>query len=674
MRFTPLLAGWLLAIGVSAGVRLWNALQGPLMWGYDAWGHVAYVLFLDLYQAVPWADQGWSYFHPPFHYLLGWLLTLPGDAEVLVRGLSVWGSSMSLGTAAVAAWLLRRTHPERPGLALLGFSVLALLPAHLFMSPMPGNEMTLTLLTAASIGVFAANETRPQPSRAIDLITALLLGLALLTKFSGLLPLLVIVSSLGLRGIHARVARGDAALLRRDLQRAAVISVLALAISAPYYARNLSGFGTPFQLSRDFPLVAEVERDQAPGSRSWRDYVSLSTSTFSNPDPRSPALLHSVWSSVYLNVWADVYRQTDVVASPEQKRVEQAMFRRMALLGLLPTALFLIGAGFAVADVLADRRRGVYLPLLLLTAASVAAFIFFSWRVPQWSALKSSYLMALSLPFAVFVPRAVEALESRIPALPRRLLPALLSIVAGCGALAALEGLAFPRRADAPATGAVHFYFEEYSKARPLYARLISGAGYKVPWLENLAALEIAEGHPARARAHYERAVDIAKRHGREDAHRAGRLAVAQALAHDVRGGLATLDSTIQDRPLPELIANRGVLHAYLGQTESALLDLRRSVSLDPHLVAAWRNLALLETDPARAAQAATAARDAACSPPRGYPHGLGTGEILEWGIGRRWLLRLDAELSDPDHDLGLRVLLPRDHRDACAELNRSLR
>ena len=62
---TWLLAGWVVTLGVTVGVRLWNALTGPLMWGYDAWGHVAYVLFLDLYRAVPWADQGWSYFHPP---------------------------------------------------------------------------------------------------------------------------------------------------------------------------------------------------------------------------------------------------------------------------------------------------------------------------------------------------------------------------------------------------------------------------------------------------------------------------------------------------------------------------------------------------------------------------------------------------------------------------------
>ena len=86
-----LAAAWLAVIALAAVPRLWNALAGPLMWGYDAWGHVAYVLFVDLYRAAPWADQGWSYFHPPLHYGIGWVLAQFGSGDVLVRGLALWG-------------------------------------------------------------------------------------------------------------------------------------------------------------------------------------------------------------------------------------------------------------------------------------------------------------------------------------------------------------------------------------------------------------------------------------------------------------------------------------------------------------------------------------------------------------------------------------------------------
>ena len=120
-----LIGGWIAAIVAAAVARIWTALAGPLMWGYDAWGHVAYALFLDLYHGVPWADQGWSYFHPPLHYLFGWVLAQFGSGEVLMRGLPLVASAASLATAALAGILVRRVAPSQPGLALLGFTAVA---------------------------------------------------------------------------------------------------------------------------------------------------------------------------------------------------------------------------------------------------------------------------------------------------------------------------------------------------------------------------------------------------------------------------------------------------------------------------------------------------------------------------------------------------------------------
>ena len=97
---------WSLSIGAAAGLRAWNALTGPLLHGYDAWAHIAYVLFLDLYHALPYADQGWSYFHPPLYYLLGFVIAQLGDADVLARGLALLGGAASVGVAAVVAWLV----------------------------------------------------------------------------------------------------------------------------------------------------------------------------------------------------------------------------------------------------------------------------------------------------------------------------------------------------------------------------------------------------------------------------------------------------------------------------------------------------------------------------------------------------------------------------------------
>jgi tetratricopeptide (TPR) repeat protein len=658
-----LLAGWGAALAAALGVRLWNALAGPLLWGYDAGGHVAYVLFLDLYRALPWADQGWSYFHPPLHYALGWLLAQAGSGELLMRGLPLLASAASLGTAALAAWLVRRVSPEAPGLALAAFAALAFLPVHLFMSAMPGNELTACFAGAAALAAFIANESRARPTLAGAAGVGLLAGLDLLSKFSGLMVLLVALCSLALRPL-LRGAWHDAP--ARVAVRGALLAAAALALAAPWYARNLAAFGNPFQLSRDFELVAAVERDQPPGSRSLRDYWSLPLDALRDPNPLAPHLLHSVWATAYLNVWADIYRESDVERALEAERGRRSSTRWMALLGLLPTGLAAAGGLLALRDALRGRRRAAYVPLLIQSAASLAAFALFSWRVPIWSALKASYLFGLSLPYALFLARALEAWRAwpalaRAGAWPRALLPAGLAGVWLAACAVAAAGGVLPRRADAPAAGAVHFYFGEYEAARRLYGRLVEGARHPVPWLDNLAAVELAQGNAAQARRLYARAVDLEERLAGADPRRRGRLAVATALAGDPERALALLDGVLKGAPLPELLANRAAIRASLGDALGAEADLRRALEGAPEQLPAWLNLARVLEQQGRAEEAAGARARAAelrCLPPRGYPYGVGTGEVLEWGVARRGLLLLE--------DSGLRLAPPSFYRRSC--------
>jgi tetratricopeptide (TPR) repeat protein len=656
------------------------------MWGYDAWGHVAYVLFLDLYRAVPWADQGWSYFHPPFHYALGWLLAQVGRGEVLMRGLSLLSSAASLATAALAAWLARVVTPERPALALAAFAAVACLPVHYFMSPMPGNELTEALLTAATLAVFVAVERREPVRLRSALAVGVLAGLALLTKFSGLLVLLVVLACLLLRPL-LRAGWHDEP--RRVAARGLLVVLVALALAAPYYARNIRAFGTPFQLSRDFPLVQQAEAGQPPGVRSWRRYVRFPLEAFSDPNPLAPHLFRSVWASVYLNVWADTYRESDVERALEAERGPRRSTRLMVLLGLLSTAVAFAGAGLALGDVRRGRRRAVYLPLLLQSAVSLVAFAVFAWRVPLWSALKSSYLLGLSLPYALFMARSFEALAGWPGRWQRALLPLGVAGVALAASVVATDGLVLPRRANSPAAGAVRFYFGEHGEARREYERLAANSAYPVAWLDNLAAVELADGRTGEARRFYARAVALERAAGRRNDERLAQLAAATALDGDASGALALFDEVLDSQRLPEPLANRGALRAAQGDLAGAEADLRVALEANPEMVPAWRNLARVLERSGRAAEAESARRraaDQACRAPRGYPYGLGTGEVLEWGVGRRWLLlweqggeaaaqrggaeRRQAPARAEGHEpTALRAALPSFYREACRRL-----
>jgi len=657
---TAVAAGWIVAIAAAVGVRGWNALTGPLLWGYDAWGHVAYVLFLDLYRGVPWADQGWSYFHPPLHYALGWLFAQARSGEFLARGLMLLSSLGSLATAVVAAAVVRRTSSDvptlAPALALLGFAAVALLPVHLVLSAMPTNELTFTFFSAAAIAAFIANERRTEPTLVGDASVGVLLGLSFLSKFSGLIPFVSVIAALVVRPFLQPPPR-----FARVFVRVALLVGITLAVSAPYYARNLQAFGTPFQKSSSFSLVKDLEAQQPPGVRGWRDYVSIPPRMFVDPDPLGPQLLRSIWGSMYISIWADTYRESDAVLTPEQKRRERRPMAWMVTLGIVPTLLACFGGALAVRDVFGGRRREVYVVVLLLTGATFAAFLLYAWIVPRWPAVRSSYLLTLSLPYALFLARAVEFLATRPVRWQRVAAPVALALVALAGAAVETIGVVLPRRRDAPATGALHYYFGEYDAARKIYAPLVAGAGYAVPWLENMAAVELADGRPSRARELSKRAIALASKYRRADTRRLGRLAVAMAVEGDLAAARATLDTALSDEPIAELLANRGAVAAAMGDDASAEADLSRATELAPEMMVAWRNLAIVQGrlgQADRAQRTRERARQVACRPPRGYPYGLGTGEILEWGIGRRTLLLLEDDALLP--------ALPQFYRSAC--------
>ena len=656
--------GGLVAVALAVGVRLWNALTGPLGSGYDAWGHVAYVLYLDLYGALPHADQGWSYFHPPLHYVLAWPLAWAGSAELLLRGMTLLASAASLGTAWLAARVQRAAAPERPQLAWLAFAAVAFLPSQLVASGMPGNELTAAFCVSLAVAHFVLHDD----SRGRDLVTGALLGLALLAKYSALIGVLAVGASLATTALLEAGPRG--APMRRAMARGVTQALALVLVAGPFYARNLQEQGTPIPTSGDDPLVRAAESGQPPGVRHAGDFLRIPLRLFADANPLAPHMLGSVWGSLYANSWFDTHRASDLDRVLLLQRGTPPSARALLVLGLLPTGLALAGAALALRDVARGRRRALYVPLLWLGAGMLASQALFAWRMPTWAAVKGTYLLPASLAYGVFLARGFEALARRASRWASAAL-ALLCATALASAVVAAEGLVLPRRLDAPAAAAARFYFGEYDDARELYRTLLAHSHWPVPWLDNLAATELAAGNAAQARALYERAVTIeATRRGDAEpgdtlAYRRGQLIAATALAGDVETALAGLDVQLARRDLVELRANRGTLLAQQGRLDEAEADLRAALAGDAEMWPERETLAFVARRQGRAdaaAEALRAARREACHAPRGIPRGIGTGESVEWGVGRRWLLWLAQ-------DGALRAVLPSDERGACARL-----
>jgi tetratricopeptide (TPR) repeat protein len=351
-----------------------------------------------------------------------------------------------------------------------------------------------------------------------------------------------------------------------------------------------------------------------------------------------------------VQTWADVRPGWNIVW--EQGPIQRAR-RALLFLGLGPTLLALVGGGLAMADVRRGRRRRVYVPLLALAVLSLAAFAWFALTVPRFSALKASYLLGLTLPFAAFLTRAVEALGSRGRAWSV-LASATVVLAGSASAVVHTSGWVVPRLRNQTSVAALDFYFGDFEAARRTSERQLRQRWFRTEWRDNLAAIALVQGRPSQARDLY-----AAERPERgATPFRWNALAVATALAGDRERAIALLDEAVAAGAGEVAYTNRGTLRAAIGDRAAAEKDLREAVRLDPNLAPAWQALAqtLARSGRAAAAQEARAAAErAAGTTPRGHPYGLpdALAQRPEPGFAPRWLLRLEAEklrLAPPPH------------------------
>jgi hypothetical protein len=174
-----------------------------------------------------------------------------------------------------------------------------------------------------------------------------------------------------------------------------------------------------------------------PGERTLADYLRVPLATFRDPQLLNPDLLRSVWGSTYVTVWFDGHRYL----LPRQSAAVSRLGTLTLLLALLPTAAF--GVGLARG---ARRWRagagGLDLPLLLLTGATLASYVWFTWRNPFFAVVKGTSLLGLSLPYAFY---ASETLAGWLRGRFGRWIAAALGALAVCVVLSCTFGLVFTK-------------------------------------------------------------------------------------------------------------------------------------------------------------------------------------------------------------------------------------
>jgi 4-amino-4-deoxy-L-arabinose transferase-like glycosyltransferase len=384
---------------LGTAVRVSNAWLYPTNWGFDAKFNWEYIELLRSSWALPAPETLWATTHPPlFYYLAAGLNALLGypEQELAVSMIRLLGTLAGLTTVGLAVLLVRRVAPGNAQRALMAAVLLLFLPAHIYMSAMLNEEiLAASLISAAVFGLVwvylspARSSTELWRAAAIGLAC----GLAWLTKLTGVLAVFVAVVTYAAIGWRRKAWRAAGA-------RILIVVGVAVVSGGWYYIRNwiLYGYLYPFGMP-----VHELMFSMPPGSRSLFDYVYVPIATWTDPQLLSPDLLKSVWGSTYATLWYDGHRFFLPSTGPGQR----LWGTRILLLALLPTAAFLVGTGRGAIRALRHYRVDD-ISLLTLICVTLAGYVLFTFRNPWFASVKGSYLLGLSVPFAVYGSEALD--------------------------------------------------------------------------------------------------------------------------------------------------------------------------------------------------------------------------------------------------------------------------
>jgi 4-amino-4-deoxy-L-arabinose transferase-like glycosyltransferase len=384
------------ALAVAA--RVHNAFAFPPLADFDGPGHALNVF--ALYEGHLPSRHSWSGFHPPLSYAVGAALwrALP-EAIPVHAALRLLSAAAGLGAVAVVWRTLLRFVPRADAAVVAALA--ACVPVVAVATSMLGNETTCTLFATAALARLCAIPAEPGRAVRHAGATALLAGLAALSKSTGLAVVLVIVAT------YLWQLRGQAtAALRAGAVATGVCAVLLL----PYYGllvfetRSLRAVIGTGALSDE---AGNEMAAQPPGERHVADYLSFPAAMLVAPVKDAPGMIRSVPGLLYASTWAEGHQQF----LPAQVPGVVAAAALGALLGLLPSVLMAAG----LLGIL--RQPAAFAALagpLVYAAVIVTAFLVQTWVVPVYSAVKASYLLSALLPFSVLLALGVARAQGRV--------------------------------------------------------------------------------------------------------------------------------------------------------------------------------------------------------------------------------------------------------------------
>ena len=417
------LGAWLAAAAVWIALFAHNRALRP-SWGFDSHAHADYVAFLLQHGSVPLADQGWQMYQPPLYYVLAaGVARLAGFASVepeAVEALRWLGCVAALLQSGFLLLALRELLPERPGLVLCAFVFGAFLPLQLYLFQFVTNETWVAALVTGALWWTIRMLRHPAADLRQHAILGVFLGLAMLAKFSALIPLVLCPAVLLVqRWLAGRTpARGL-------LARLAVTLGVVLLLCGWHYLRVALHFGgNPFVGNWD--AASGFSWWQDPGYHVRDDYLRFGLAL------ERPLLsaFASVPDALYSTLFGDGLLSGSGFAHITPPW-DLSLMAAGYLVALGPCLALLLGVVLAGADFVRTPRAERGLALALLGATGFA-LLSLTLRLPFYAQAKAFYGASALAPLALCFAFGFDALALR----RRWLAPLGVAWLAGWAALA----------------------------------------------------------------------------------------------------------------------------------------------------------------------------------------------------------------------------------------------
>jgi hypothetical protein len=378
----------------------------PLLLGFDARHHLAYVDFLREQHAVPLATDGWSMFHPPLFYGLAALLAPIGE-----RALRVLPWISGLGSVFVAHALAQRLHPGDARIAGLAVLFAAVLPVSLYSSAYFTNESFHALLAGVALVACVDALLAPRTTSAQAALLGLWLGLAALAKFTALA-----IAPVALFFLACKLLAVERARWARVAELVGLAAALLVGVAGWYYARNWLELGAP--------IAGNWGR--LPGARAWWQQPGFHTAAWYTGFGESlqhPYLagFRSFADGVYSTFWGDGGIGGRVSPAQRHGFWSHDFVSAAYLLGLPATALLGLGALRALRRAFRDPEPRARVALsFLLTACYAVGFslLVLTASLPYFAQAKGSYALCLAAPLALFFADAAAQLDAALASRP----------------------------------------------------------------------------------------------------------------------------------------------------------------------------------------------------------------------------------------------------------------